>query len=80
MWWQKKLDLTAEAFFPGTLPPSLEGLDGLGRAGIEVQPGPTAPETIWSATLHHPEWGRAELAAPRNRSALPDVLIDVCPS
>jgi hypothetical protein len=76
MWWQKRLDLTAQVYFRGTLPPSLEGLDGLGRVGVEVRPGPPAPEMIWTAKLHHPDWGPAELAAPRHRQALPDFMAD----
>jgi len=53
------------AFFRGSLAPSLEGLEGLTSAGIDVQPADTHNGEIWAAALRHPTWGRARLSAPR---------------
>jgi len=65
MWWRRKLDMAGLAFFRGSLAPSLEGLEGLTSAGIDVQPADTHNGEIWAAALRHPTWGRARLSAPR---------------
>jgi hypothetical protein len=57
--------MTGLAFFRGAIAPSLDGLQGLKAAGIEVEPADVHNGEIWAASLRHPTWGRARLSAPR---------------
>ncbi len=59
------------ALFPGTIPAPLESFDSLGELGIEVQPASGDDELLWRATLRHDQWGTAEVASPRQFSAMP---------
>ena len=57
--------MTGLAFFPGALAPSLDGLEGLRAANIQVEPADVHNGEIWAANLRHPDWGRGRLSAPR---------------
>ena len=75
MWWKRKLDLRGEAFFRGTLAPSLSGLDGLGHSNVTVETVKPGSEEIWAAKLRHSDWGTARLSAPRNAVLPPQEVV-----
>jgi Uncharacterized protein conserved in bacteria (DUF2314) len=76
MWWKRTLDLTGAAYFRGTLAPSIESLDGLARASIEVTLEPASTDQLWSATLRHRAWGQARIHAPRGAQPFPPLLVE----
>jgi hypothetical protein len=65
MWWKRHLDMKGLIFFRGSLAPSLEGLDGIAKAGISVEVAKTCSDEVWAANLRHESWGRARLSARR---------------
>jgi len=65
MWWKRNLDLRGLVFFRGSLAPTLEGVDGIAKAGISVEALKPASSEVWAANLRHPAWGRARLSATR---------------
>ena len=57
----------AQVYFPGSVPPPLEAFGRLRDARIDVEPLPTTDdETLWAATLRHPDWGEARIAFVRD--------------
>ncbi len=57
----------AQVYFPGSAPPPLEAFGRLRDARIEIEPLPsTDDETLWAATLRHPDWGEARIAFVRD--------------
>jgi hypothetical protein len=75
VWCKRKLDLRGLAFFRGGLAPSLAGLYGLEKAGIDVETLPPGSEEVWAANLRHRVWGNARLSALRNAQLPPEILV-----
>jgi len=75
MWWKRKLDLQGEAFFRGTLAPTLESLQGLAEVGVEVEVVNPAGQEVWAANLRHRHWGTGRLSARRGAVLPPEIVI-----
>ena len=61
----------AAVLFRGALPMRPESLARLESRGIAITRLPNAAEAYWALALDHPQWGSAEVVAPRER--LPDL-------
>ncbi len=61
--------------YPGALPPPLDKLQALGAPVAWTRKAP-AQEFAWEIEATHPRWGTVDLAAHRDGSALPEVIID----
>ncbi len=64
-WLKKKINYTGSVLFRGSMPPRLEELSGLKRAGVRVTPKKPRQEVHWAADLAHPAWGEATLLCLR---------------
>jgi len=72
---QREIPSVGRVLYPGSIPPSLDHLAGLGPP-VTVKRGTPASTQLWSIEAAHPLWGTAEIACDRAPAPLPDVLID----
>jgi hypothetical protein len=72
---QREVPAVGRVLYPGTIPPSLEQLPGLGPPVTVRRAKPTSTQ-LWAIEAEHPSWGTAEIGCERDSAPLPDVLID----
>jgi Uncharacterized protein conserved in bacteria (DUF2314) len=72
---QRDSPAVGRVLYPGTVPPALEHLSGLG-APVTVKRATPASGQVWAIEAAHPVWGSAEIACERAPAPLPDVFID----
>jgi hypothetical protein len=77
MWWKRKLDLRGLAFFRGALAPTLQTLDGLALAQLDVEVLEPRSDEVWAADLRHSAWGHARLSTPRGIPPPPDSVVQL---
>lgn len=75
-WLRRKVPLRGCVFFRGAIPPTEEGFARIADAGLTVRPTLPESDDRWRLALDHPDWGRAELACPRDFEPIPSSLID----
>ncbi len=76
-WLKRHQDFVGAAYFPGRLlAPPEQFFAGLAGAGIRIERRPAGQDEHWRAELQHPQWGTADLAAPRQPPLPPPELFE----
>lgn len=75
----RDLPAVGRVVYPGALPPPFERLTAFQGpvTWTSIEP---APSQVWAVEANHPVWGAADIASERDRTPLPEALIDHSPA
>lgn len=72
---KRPIESHGTVLFRGTLPPGLQEMTQFDADGLEVDAIPAADGIAWAVRLRHPDWGEAEVHAPKEVDAPPRELL-----